>query len=888
MEFTLMPGEAKLKQEVTLYNRSRLPASFVYWGNARVPANGDTHWIEPEAMASEHGGSNMFTWPVFRGVDLSMMINDPEVVGMYFLEPRYNFFGLTNLKTKSGMVHYADRHDVPGKKLWNWGRTPQDGNRKWDPEGGSEPHMYGYEYGEVQSGRMVNQDHLEWLMPEECIIWHEAWSPIFGLTNVNEVTEDAAFQLNKEDRKLLIYFFTPASDIKLHFLVSGNQVKEMNLSGKTSQLQEIALDDITHADFKDLDIRVEKSGERSGDISITSRCQQKKASELREIPIFKEQSSESFSTFAEFNHKLLFRQKAADLYLKSIALDSMNYHAHLGLGKLLFAHGDFKGARKQFEQTIRAYKWTGEAYLMLAQIDKIEGNLDAAENLAYDARYYGEKCRGNLLLGEILISRGEYRKAIGMLEEALVNNARSLRTYALIALCERKTGNNQKAQASLDRTPPGALRDILWYSEDYLSGRLNDRQLENELFSDEWRYLEIGMDYLSLGALKEANQFADAGIKLHAGGWETDKLFSPDRLWNFSRKRECPFLYLLKGAIARQEGRMDDAGKFFRMGDYFEHYVNTNQPEMVPVLQAAIEAGNGYASYWLGNYYYHSLRPEEAKACWDAANQQHPDNPQILRNLSLYEKVQKRDPAGSRDLLYRALELNPADVFMRLELIEAERNIGTKPRDILKIYLDAPKEQRDSYLFLHGLLEAFKNANEWNEAAGYMQTVDRQWSDDVKSWYNFCIDYADYLTGQSRPSEALQWISKSATVPPNLSNRSLPADYFYRQREFFIAGMAYKIQGEKEKSQEYFHKVIDEPTNFMFNEGFENMLQKNRFYVALAMKELGLENSAQGMLTGINDYRLKHGLIMLHLDAAELKSWSAKDPLAESISASEE
>ena len=519
MEFTLKPGESTLRQEVTLYNRGKSPASFVYWGNARVPANADTRWIEPEAMASEHGGNTVFTWPVFRGVDLSLMINDPEVIGMYFLEPRYNFFGLTNLKTRSGMVHYADYRDVPGKKLWNWGRTPMDGNRKWDG-GGTEPHMHGYEYGEVQSGRMVNQDHLEWLMPDECIIWKEAWSPIHGLSNVNEVTEDAAFQLLDSEQKLRVYPFTQTSKIKLLFMVNGKKVRDMDLVLRTAQLQEIDLKEIAGDNLEDMEIKVEKNGERSGTISLKSRCKQKKASELKETPIFKELSSESMSTTAEFYHKLLFRKEAIDYYNQAIKLDSLNYHACLGLGKLLYNHADFQGARKQLEQAIKAYKWCGEAYLMLSQIDHIQGNLDAAEERAYEARYYGEKCRGNIKIGEVLITRGEYGKAKEVLEEAVLNNARSLRTYALLALCERKMGNTDKALDQLDRTPKGALKDILWYAEAFFAGRLTASELEKELFKDEWRFLEVSLDYFLIGDLTDAEKIVDAGITLHQKGWE--------------------------------------------------------------------------------------------------------------------------------------------------------------------------------------------------------------------------------------------------------------------------------------------------------------------------------------------------------------------------------
>ena len=884
MEFTIKPGESTLRQEVTLYNRGKSPAGFVYWGNARVPANGDTRWIEPEAMASEHGGSTIFTWPVFRGTDLSLMINDPEVIGMYFLEPRYNFFGLTNIKTGSGMVHYADYRDLPGKKLWNWGRTPMDGNRKWDGSG-SEPHMHGYEYGEVQSGRIVNQDHLEWLMPEECIIWKEAWSPIHGLSNVNEVTEDAAFQLLDREHKLLVYHFTHASNVKLHFMINGKQVREMTMSATTSQLQEIDLADIAGDNLGDMEIKVEKDGERSGSITLKSRCEQKKASELRENPIFRELSSESMSTTAEFNHKLLHRKEAIDYYNQAIKLDSLNYHAHLGLGKLLYCHGDFNGARKQFEQAIKAYKWTGEAYLMLSQIDHIQGNLDAAEDRAYEARYYGEKCRGNLKLGEVLITRGEYSKAKEALEEVIINNARSLRTYALLALCERKMGNSELALAQLDRTPKGALKDVLWYTEAFFAGRLTASQMEQELFKDEWRFLEVSMDYLLLGDLKDADKIADAGIILHQKGWELDKLFNPDRIWDFTRKRETPFFYLVKAVIMQQEGRTREASKYFAAADYFEQYVNFNQPEMVPVMQAAVDAGNGFASFWLGNFYYHSFRYDEAKSAWDVADRKHPGNPLILLNLAVYEEYQKNDLTKSLSLLREALNLNPMDVFIRQRLISVERANGAGFDDILKIYLEAPKEQRDGYLYTRGLLQAFENAGKWKEAADYIQTVDRRWSNDVKSWYDFCIGYAEYLVKLSKPRDALQWIAHSTPTPSNLSDINLPVEYFYRQREFFLSGQVFKIMGETSKSQEFFRKVIDEQTDFMFNTSDELKLVKLRFYVALSMKELGMETAARGMLVGINESRLKFGLVTLKLETSEMDRWNNENPLAEAGSA---
>jgi tetratricopeptide (TPR) repeat protein len=222
-----------------------------------------------------------------------------------------------------------------------------------------------------------------------------------------------------------------------------------------------------------------------------------------------------------------------------------------------------------------------------------------------------------------------------------------------------------------------------------------------------------------------------------------------------------------------------------------------------------------------------------------------------------------------------------------MELIAAEKDNGEKPDDILKIYLDATKEQRDSYLFQHGLLQAFKDAGKWQEAADYLSDVDRKYSDDVNSWYYFCVEYADYLIDNDKPEESLKWIAKSSSVPSNLSNVNLPPDYFYRHEEYYISGLAYKKLGETAKSQEFFRKVIDEQTDFLFNEGAENRIQQLRFYVALSMKELGMDTAARGMLSSINEYRLRKGLEVLSLENSELRNWTLKNPLAESASSLE-
>jgi tetratricopeptide (TPR) repeat protein len=338
---------------------------------------------------------------------------------------------------------------------------------------------------------------------------------------------------------------------------------------------------------------------------------------------------------------------------------------------------------------------------------------------------------------------------------------------------------------------------------------------------------------------------------------------------------------MLKGTVAQKRGQSKEASAFFTEGDYIEHYVNFNQMELVPVVMAASDAGNGFASFLLGNFYYHNMMPDKAIAMWRMADSKHPGDPQILRNLALYAKYQEKDPSKSRELLRQALKINPSDLFIRKELIAAEKNCGASAGEILEIYLEAPKEQRDSYLFQHGLLQTFMDAGKWKEAAEYLQGVDRKWSGDVSSWYYFCVCYADWLVDNSKPGEALEWIEKSSAVPPNLSDVKLPADYFYRQQEYYVAGVACKMLGDKSGSLEYFRRAADEQTDFLFNESAEERIQELRFYVALALKELGMGPASSGILGSINQYRLKRGLIVLSLDKGEMKKWDVHDPLAE-------
>ena len=862
MSFTLHPGEARLKQTVAIYNRSKMPVSFCYWGNAGVPISTDTKWIYRECMASEHGYTTVYTWPEFKGLDLSWYKNNPEVVGMYFLDPKYDFFGVVNVRTKSGLLHFADRHEVPGKKLWTWGLNFSGEATRWhlckDPQ----------DYGEVQSGRIINQEHFEWLMPEEYLSWDEQWAPIHGLTDVTEATEDCAFQI--VGRKLLYYPFREIKNQKLQFVLDGQVVGDMPFSVEACKLGEIALPE-------GADVRVIK-GEKTSVISLTGRCERKPVPEVREDPIFDVRSSMAYTVNAEFSHKLLRREKAMEQYRQAIELDRYNYKAYHGLGLMLYSHGDFAGATENFEKAIDCYKWDAQAYLMLSHISHLDGDLDAAMEHARSALYYGEKCGGNLKLCELSVSKGQYATAIDFGYGASLEGYGSVRSDGLLAIADSRWRKDPAgAWEWLENLWHYELKDLTWYSEAFFAGHTDEAVLRGELFDDEWRFLELALNYVDLALWEEAEKLCDIGISIHKDGWTPESIYNPERIWGIFRKRETPFFHMLKGFIAAKTGRKRAARAHFRKGDYFEYFVNINQPEMVRVLEMSIEYGNISACHYLGNFMYHSYRPEEARKYWEMAEGKLGGCSVNTRNLAVHARFIEKDMLKARDLLRKALEANPDDLYLRQELIAAENACGASRDDILRIYLDAPEEQRTTYLH-HGLLGAYMAADRWEEAADYLSKADRRHCDEDSGWYNFCVSFAEHLVDDEKAREALAWIAKSRVFPRNLSYVKYSDDFYISHREYHIAGLAYRMLGDKKNADKSFRKSVEQPATLHYFKPWEDMITSWRFWVALSMKELGMEAAAEGMLCGINKYRESAALIPLKLERSEFKRWAEKDP----------
>jgi hypothetical protein len=119
------------------------------------------------------------------------------------LDSKYDFFGGYDHGQRAGLVHVADRHISPGKKLWTWGNA--EFGYMWDRELTDSDGPY----VELMAGVFTdNQPDFSWLQPYETRVFSQYWYPIQEIGPAKNANRLAAVNLEMEGRKLKVGVLT--------------------------------------------------------------------------------------------------------------------------------------------------------------------------------------------------------------------------------------------------------------------------------------------------------------------------------------------------------------------------------------------------------------------------------------------------------------------------------------------------------------------------------------------------------------------------------------------------------------------------------------------------------------------------------------------------------
>ena len=202
VELRLRPGSTVLEEHVTLYNRSDVRHRFYWWNNAGVRVWDDSRICYPMRWTASHGFTHVDTWPVdSSGVDLSVIRNQTKgTVSLFVHGSREPFMGIYHPHTETGVAHFADYGDLPGKKIWSWGVDADglDWRRALSDDNSA--------YVEVQAGPMRNQETYAFLQPRQSMHFTEFWMPVRGTGGIARANLSGVVNLRRESGKFIAAF----------------------------------------------------------------------------------------------------------------------------------------------------------------------------------------------------------------------------------------------------------------------------------------------------------------------------------------------------------------------------------------------------------------------------------------------------------------------------------------------------------------------------------------------------------------------------------------------------------------------------------------------------------------------------------------------------------
>lgn len=204
---TLYPDKAYIELSAQLYNRTKMPQTFLWWANPAVAVNDDTISVFPEDVTAvyDHGKRDVISFPYAEGtyykhkydhVNIAQYKNIPVPTSYMAYRSDYNFIGEYDYGKQAGLLHVADHHIAPGKKQWTWGCG--EFGKAWDLALTDEDGPY----IELMTGCFTdNQPDFTWIQPQETKNFKQYFMPYKNIGYVKNATIDAAVNVEYDETK---------------------------------------------------------------------------------------------------------------------------------------------------------------------------------------------------------------------------------------------------------------------------------------------------------------------------------------------------------------------------------------------------------------------------------------------------------------------------------------------------------------------------------------------------------------------------------------------------------------------------------------------------------------------------------------------------------------
>ena len=909
--FTLREGCAYLEIRGTVYNRTDVPQTFLWWANPAVEVNDAYQSVFPPDINAvfDHGKRAVSSFPIATGtyykmdyssgVDISNYRNIAVPTSYMGVNSRFDFEGGYENDTRAGMLHVASHHFSPGKKQWTWGNG--DFGRAWDrnltddvsPEEARRWHIdrKGFRpYIELMAGVYTeNQPDFSWLMPYEEKQFVQYFMPYRELGVVKAASKDLMMNIDLRGAGMVEFkvFATSRQEVSIVLRREGGKIyynKELTLSPEEVLVESV---EVGGAPFDELTFEITK---RTAYGRRTVLAWHAESDEIRPTPdsaeaaLLPEQVKTNEQLFLTGQHLEQYRHATwspVDYYEEALRRDPNDVRCLNALGLWSIRKGRFARAEEYLRKAVKLITkrnpnpYDSEPIYNLALALKYQKQYDEAYELFWKATWSKAWAdAGYFEAAKISVMQGRPEDALDELDRCLIYGAHNQKALALKAAVLRLMGQKERAlevcEAALKADP---FNYGCRYEQYLLTGdKALLAKLTEMMQGLSKNYDEVALDYCAAGLTHEAKALWELAI--------AEKAISP-----------MTYYYLgVEGFEGLFPSVTSGRSERFERGEWFERaekadsaYCFPNRPEDIIALENAkrLNPTGAKAPYYLGCLYYAARQYDLAIENWELSARLDPTFPTVWRNLALGRFNKQDRQQEALEYMERAFHLDENDERVLMELDQLYKRLHRPHAERLAFLRKYPAliERRDDLV-----LEEITLLNETGRYEEAMRRLDNRtfhpWEGGegkVTAQYQFCrVELAKEAIGRCLsaihqeptansqvPTAKSQELEKAITLleqclvyPHHLGEGKL---FGAQENDFhYLLGIAYDALGQKEKAcacWEEATKGPQEPAAAMY---YNDAKPDKIFYQGLALYKLGREGEAHGRFFKLINYGKQH------------------------------
>jgi len=846
---TLRPGQARLEQQVTLFNDTGLTNPYWYWANTAIPATDDMRFIYPMREANPHSHGEIWSFPIHDGVDYSWYKNIRQPTSLFGRQVHRNFFGAYYEKSDYGVVHVADFREVLGKKTWTWGVA--DDGLIWtglltDHDG---------PYNEIQAGRFETQLNFEFMPPHREESFTEYWYPLHGLGGgfveaTPRLTLNAGFFKTAEGMPQHVEFalFPTEAIPGVHVLVKlGTQILKdygpVALEPMTTVKDGVPVADLEAAKSK---IEITVTG-ANGQVLLRWLAADPIDGNpdfvpAAGVPAPPHKSADAMSVEELFlsgveAEKDGSEQSALATYLAILKRDPGYIPALVKMAWHELRAGNFLAAEGLLAPALARDDRNPETLYAAGVVHHAAHRWSQAQDMFWaDIRFEGDPAPAYAQLGEIALTLQNYSQAIPLFYKSLSHNPADGMAATDLAVALRLAGQTAEAEKTITQVLSHmpllpyarAERWILQTTQNKAGQKAAIPPPEdwaNPYPASSETFLEVAAWYRILGDVESSDAVLHYALK------------------QLPAQSNSPLVYYYLAANAREKGNDDRADEFSRQGEaapYAKVFPNRLADAEVIDNQLRAHPLDAHALFFLGNFLFAHGRYEEGARSWEQAFGQGFEYSVLMRNLGLYAWRLKNDLPDAAEFYEKAVKLAPEDYRLYTDLDEIYFRLGSAGRRE-KLFAEAPESvrSRDTVLVRRSLL--LTQEGQYDRAVALL--VDhtfKPWEGGVHVREMYVL--ANFQKGlrameNDQPAVAEAAFRKALEYPHNLGSGK--PDKPHDEEVWFWLGEALKAQGKADGAHDAWTQAAEE--------GWETSPLAS-LYHGLALQRLGQnEESAKAL-----------------------------------------